>query len=65
MSEPEMLNEKAAAALLGLPPDTIRAWRRRNQGPPYYRMETAIRYAKHELVEWRDAGRVQPEPVPA
>jgi len=35
-----------------LSPHTVKAWRYRGQGPPFYRMHRAIRYRRSEVEEW-------------
>jgi Helix-turn-helix domain len=51
----ELIDEKAAAALLGLSPATLRSWRCREIGPAYYRLGIGrgrIKYAVADLEEF-------------
>lgn len=51
-----LLPSDAAAALLGLKPQTLRAWRLRGVGPTYVRVGTGRRgrvfYREEDLVAW-------------
>ena len=46
-----------AAALLTLSPRTLDRYRETGKGPPYFRMGTAIRYLRSDLMEWAWARR--------
>ena len=48
-----MLNEKEAAALLGVSVALVRKWRRLGKGPIYRKLgERAVRYASADLDDW-------------
>jgi predicted DNA-binding transcriptional regulator AlpA len=48
-----LLNEKEAAAVLGLEPATLRNWRVKGQGPRYAQLSRrAIRYSRTDIDEW-------------
>lgn len=50
-----------AAALLNISPKTLREWRRRGEGPPFYKLTAQmVVYTRTEVLEWRDARRVTP-----
>ena len=59
----ELLNERQAADLLKVAPQTLRAWRSRRRGPKFIRLgpgkQPAIRYERAELERFIDAGRVE------
>ena len=42
---------------LEISPHTLRSWRSRGVGPPYYRLEGVIRYDREEVETWRNARR--------
>jgi predicted DNA-binding transcriptional regulator AlpA len=53
---PEHLTRPEAAALLGLSPKTLEGWakdKRRRQGPPYFKLGRAVRYAREALEQWQ------------
>ena len=59
-----MLTQDQAAELLGLSnPKTLAAWRLRRQGPPYFRVQTSIRYRKEDIDQWLERSRVDPAAV--
>lgn len=43
------LRPKSVADLLGVTEQTLAAWRSQRRGPPFVRVEGAIRYAEEEL----------------
>lgn len=45
-------DERWVAALLGVKPATLQKWRRRGQGPPYFRAGRAVRYWPAEVQAW-------------
>lgn len=57
----ELLNEREAAAILKVAPQTLRTWRSRGRGPRYLRLgggdRASIRYDRAELETFIDAGR--------
>jgi hypothetical protein len=59
------LDEKEAAAKLGLSPKTLRSWRSRKKGPPYSKYEGAIRYDSDEIEQYDLARRHEPFSVRA
>jgi len=56
-----VLNERSAAALLGVSQDLMNKWRQRNWGPDYIQYGKAgpVRYELNELVKFRDRHKVQ------
>jgi len=52
------LSSKEVADQLGLHNDTLKAWRARDEGPPYFRMGRAIRYRPEEVEKWLEEKRV-------
>jgi predicted DNA-binding transcriptional regulator AlpA len=48
-----LLCAPVVAEILGLKEDTLTAWRRRGQGPPYVRLSRrAVRYSARDLEAW-------------
>lgn len=59
-----LLDQKEAAALLGLQPRTLELWRWRGKGPNYFRVGAGrVRYDKAELREWLEAQKVKLQPA--
>ena len=54
-----MLDTGAAAEVLGMRPQTLHEWRTRRVGPPYRKLGRAVRYLYKEIIEYRDAQRVE------
>ena len=57
----DLLNERGAASLLKVAPETLRTWRSRGCGPKHIRLGegkgSSIRYDLAELEAFIDAGR--------
>jgi len=52
-----LLNEKAAAEILGLSPRTLQRWRVTGGGPVYRKIgATAVRYDERDLAAFAEAG---------
>jgi predicted DNA-binding transcriptional regulator AlpA len=48
-----LLDERAAAAALGLTPRTLQGWRHRGDGPPHVRISArCVRYRVEDLNAW-------------
>jgi len=60
-NKPVFLTENQVAEYLNLKRATLTNWRNRLKGPPYVRIEGAIRYPKDELEAWISSRRVQYE----
>ena len=54
------LSEREAAEYLGRSPYTLRDWREKKIGPPYYRLVGSIVYSKNELDAFLESCRVDP-----
>ena len=52
-----LLDEHKAAALLRMAVRTLRRWRWARQGPCYYKIGAAVRYAPADLESFKAAGR--------
>lgn len=64
INDDELVDTKAAAALLGISPTTLEIWRSRRAGqqPEYVRVGArSIRYSRAALAAWIEARR-QPRP---
>lgn len=48
----ELINTESAAALLGVKPATLIAWRHRRTGPSFVGIGRLIRYRPSDLLEW-------------
>jgi excisionase family DNA binding protein len=46
------MTEKDVAGFLGVSSSTVKSWRYRQLGPPYYAMHGAIRYRRAEVETW-------------
>ncbi|MBU1002100.1 MAG: helix-turn-helix domain-containing protein [Proteobacteria bacterium] len=55
----ELVNEHAAAKLLGMSVCTLRAWRLKCTGPVYCKLGRSIRYKVADLQEFIEQGRVE------
>jgi len=55
----EWIRAQDVADMLGVSVYTVRSWRYRGQGPPAYRMNTAIRYDRAEVEAWHAAKRIR------
>jgi len=55
----DWITSKEVASLLGISVFTIRSWRHRGVGPPVYRMNSAIRYDREEVLDWHAACRLE------
>jgi hypothetical protein len=54
------LNQKQAAKLLDVEPETLSKWRVRNRGPVYLRISGKIRYLKSDVLAYLDSCRIIP-----
>lgn len=52
----ELMNEKSAAARLGLSPRTLQSWRVTGGGPIYRKIGRRVLYAAADLASFIDAG---------
>jgi predicted DNA-binding transcriptional regulator AlpA len=51
-----LLDERDAAAALGLTPRTLQAWRSAGEGPPHVRISSrCVRYRVADLEDWAEA----------
>lgn len=50
--DPQVLDTKAAAKLLGLSPRTLETWRSRGKGPPYV-SGRPVQYRRGDLEAWQ------------
>jgi predicted DNA-binding transcriptional regulator AlpA len=57
-----ILNLSEAAARLGRSPDTLRYWRKRNEGPPSFKIGRRVVFYEHELEAWIEAQRQASSP---
>ena len=53
-----LIDERAAAARLGVSPATMRLWRSQGKGPAFVRGPRMIRYDQRDLDAWIAAHRV-------
>jgi hypothetical protein len=62
-----VVDTHAAAPLLGVRADTLKAWRHRGIGPPYVRLADRgrVRYRLRDLETWLAERTVIPQPRPA
>ena len=57
-----LLNQEAAAALIGVKPPTLAGWRHYNRGPRYLKIGRSCFYRTSDIEEWLDAQAVIPMP---
>ncbi|MEM6857564.1 MAG: helix-turn-helix domain-containing protein [Pseudomonadota bacterium] len=55
---PQYLAPADAATYLGLSAKLLEAWRGRGEGPPYTKLDRAVRYNRADLDEWMTTRRV-------
>lgn len=53
--EPEVVNERGAAEIVGLSPATLNSLRVRGGGPPFIKLGRVVRYRVADLRAFRDA----------
>jgi len=51
----ELIGQQDAARLLSVSERTLEGWRHRGGGPPYVKLERAVRYRRCDLVAWIEA----------
>jgi len=51
----ELLDERQAAQTLNLSPKTLQKWRVVGGGPPFVKLNAAVRYRPEDLQAWLDA----------
>lgn len=62
----EPMDTLAVARAIGAAPDTVRQWRHRGEGPPWYRAgRRIVRYRRTEVAAWLAAQDQGGEKVPA
>jgi len=54
-----LLTPSRVARILGIEVETLAAWRRKEYGPPWYRIGKKIRYSEAEILSWMST-RAQP-----
>lgn len=55
--EREIMTPQETADLLRMTTETLRVWRLREQGPPWYQIVGKPRYRRSELLRWLDETR--------
>lgn len=61
MNAPQLISTREAAAKLGVSPATLVDWRFRRRGPKYTKVGRLIRYCEQDLVDFLQAGLVDPK----
>ena len=59
MSTQILLSEAQAAAILGVVPKALQAWRVRGGGPIYLKIGRLVKYSESDLVAWLETRRRQ------
>jgi excisionase family DNA binding protein len=59
-----LLSEQEAAELLHAQKQTMRAWRHRRKGPPFYKLNGRVLYKREDLETWIEGCRVVPGETP-
>jgi predicted DNA-binding transcriptional regulator AlpA len=58
MSHQELLGTKAVSEWTGVPEETLRYWRHRNEGPASFKLgPKRVVYAREDVQRWIDAQR--------
>ena len=57
MNTQTLLNEAQAAAILGVVPKCLQAWRVRGGGPTYLKIGRLVKYAQTDLESWLSTRR--------
>lgn len=61
MARENLLRPREAAAMLNISVKTMQRWRHEMSGPPFYRIaRNAVRYDRHDLIQWMESTRVRP-----
>lgn len=55
-----LLSEEQAAEILHAKKQTLRAWRVRRKGPPYFKLNGRVLYKPQDLEEWIEKCRIVP-----
>ena len=56
--QPELLNQKEAAAFVGLKPDTLQSWRsRKKPGPVWIKTGGRVKYDVRDLLAYLESQR--------
>jgi predicted DNA-binding transcriptional regulator AlpA len=50
-----LLNERDIARIIGMSVASVRRWRLRDEGPPYLKLSSAVRYRPEDLKLWLDS----------
>lgn len=50
----DIFDEDGVAARYGIPPATVRAWRRARKGPQYFHAGRYVRYRMSDLLAWEE-----------
>jgi hypothetical protein len=50
--EPVFISEQDAEIITGISHRTFQRWRLFNQGPPWYKLQRAVKYDRAELLAW-------------
>ena len=64
-SQNHYINDVEAAKLLSSSPQTLRNWRFVGRGPAYVKKGRMVRYLVQDLINFMEAGRIDPEASPA
>ena len=52
-----LIDEEALAERIGIAPRTLQKWRYEGGGPPYFKLNSAVRYRLSEVLEWLEDRR--------
>jgi DNA-binding transcriptional MerR regulator len=55
------LTDVEAAEIMGLAVQTLRNWRQKRKGPPYYKLGRRIVYYEEDLIAYIEKFRIDPE----
>ena len=61
METPRWIEEKRVAELTGIAVQTLRNWRFKRTGPPYFKVRRSVRYRLDEVIRYMEERRVNVE----
>ena len=53
----KLLDEKAVSAEYGIALPTLRGWRVRGNGPPFFKIGSSVRYRAEDIERWLEGRR--------
>ena len=57
---PRLLSPEDVATVFNLSVETLSRYRSEGKGPPFYKIESNVRYLESEVISYLDSGRTDP-----